>query len=114
MDLELSDRERDLAGLGRRFCEEILQPLEMTVEEHGILPDADNAKVKDAVRQWGLAGINHSQEHGGLGLSYFHQTLIEEQLGRATNGLWTTGLASTGKSQVRDPRTDRAISRTML
>ena len=90
MDLELSSQERELAALGRDFYEKILQPLEMTVEEHGILPDEDNASVKDAVRQWGLAGINHSREHGGLGLSYFQQTLIEEQLGRATNGLWTT------------------------
>ena len=52
----LSSEERELATLGRNFCEEIRQPLEMTVEEHGILPDADNARIKDAVRQWGLAG----------------------------------------------------------
>ena len=90
MDLTLSTTELALADKARNFCEQVLQPLEMVVEEHGILPDLDNAKVKDQVREWGLAGINHKTEHGGLGLTAVEQVVMEEQLGRATNGLWTT------------------------
>ncbi len=89
MDIELSKRERELAALGRKFCDEVLLPLEPIVEEHGELPEERREAVRQAVRDWGLAGINHTKENGGLGLTMLEQTVIEEQLGRATNGLWT-------------------------
>jgi alkylation response protein AidB-like acyl-CoA dehydrogenase len=89
MDIELSRREKELAALGRRFCDEVLLPLEPVVEAHGELPEERREAVRQAVRDWGLAGINHSPENGGLGLTMLEQTVIEEQLGRATNGLWT-------------------------
>lgn len=89
MDIELSKRENELAALGRKFCDEVLVPLELIVDEHGELPEERREAVRQAVRDWGLAGINHSKEDGGLGLTMLEQTVIEEQLGRATNGLWT-------------------------
>lgn len=88
MDISLSKKERGLAALGREFCEKVLQPLELLVEEHGELPHERRAEVRQAVRDWGLAGINHSKADGGLGLTFLEQIVIEEQLGRATNGLW--------------------------
>lgn len=89
MDLELTPRERDLAQRGRDFFEQVLMPLEMVVETHGELPADRRAGVRQAVRDWGLAGINHTRADGGLGLTMLEQVVIEEQLGRATNGLWT-------------------------
>ena len=89
MDLALSKREKELGALGRRFCDEVLVPLELVVDEHGELPMDRRAAVRQAVRDWGLAGINHGQELGGLGLTMLEQTVIEEQLGRVTNGLWS-------------------------
>ena len=89
MDLALSPREKELAQLGRKFCDEVLLPLEIVADEHGELPMERRAAVRQAVRDWGLAGINHSKEHGGLGLTMLEQTVIEEQLGRVTNGLWS-------------------------
>lgn len=89
MDLELSARERELARLGRDFFEQVLAPLEPVVDAHGELPVDRREAVRQAVRDWGLAGINHAREDGGLGLTMLEQTVIEEQLGRATNGLWT-------------------------
>jgi alkylation response protein AidB-like acyl-CoA dehydrogenase len=89
MQLELSKREKELAALGREFCDSVLLPLELIVEEHGELPEEHRERVRQAVRDWGLAGINHAKEDGGLGLTMLEQTVIEEQLGRATNGLWT-------------------------
>lgn len=89
MNFELTARQKELAGLGRKFCDEILLPLEQVADEHGELPMDRRDGVKDAVRAWGLAGINHSKEHGGLGLSMVDQTVIEEQLGRVSNGLWS-------------------------
>ncbi|MET1027583.1 MAG: acyl-CoA dehydrogenase family protein [Dongiaceae bacterium] len=89
MDLELSPREKELAALGRAFCDQVLIPLERTVDEHGELPMEKRPALRQAVRDWGLAGLNHSQENGGLGLTMLEQTVIEEQLGRVTNGLWS-------------------------
>lgn len=89
MDLELSPRERELAQLGRDFCDQVLIPLELPTDTHGELPHDLRAGVRQKVRDWGLAGINHARHHGGLGLSMLEQTVIEEQLGRVTNGLWT-------------------------
>jgi acyl-CoA dehydrogenase len=89
MNFELTARQRELAGLGRKFCDEILLPLEQIADEHGELPMDRRDAIKDEVRRWGLAGINHSKAHGGLGLSMLEQTVIEEQLGRVTNGLWS-------------------------
>ena len=89
MDLELSPREKELAAWARDFCDQVLIPLEAVTSEHGELPLERRAAVRQAVRDWGFAGINHGKEDGGLGLSMLEQTVIEEQLGRATNGLWS-------------------------
>ncbi|QEX18191.1 butyryl-CoA dehydrogenase [Hypericibacter terrae] len=89
MDLELSVREKELAAKGRDFCDQVLVPLELIADEHGEVPMERRAAIRQAVRDWGLAGINHSKENGGLGLTMVEQTVIEEQLGRVTNGLWS-------------------------
>ncbi|MDX6750390.1 acyl-CoA dehydrogenase family protein [Geminicoccaceae bacterium 1502E] len=88
MDFDLSPREKELSRKGRDFCDQVLLPLEQITDEHGELPMDRRDAVRQAVRDWGLAGINHSKGHGGLGLTMVEQTAIEEQLGRATNGLW--------------------------
>ncbi|WP_374654715.1 acyl-CoA dehydrogenase family protein [Dongia sp.] len=89
MDLQLTPKEKELAAKGRAFCDEVLIPLEQVTDEHGELPMEKRPAVRQAVRDWGLAGINHSKEHGGLGLTMVEQIVIEEQLGRVTNGLWS-------------------------
>jgi alkylation response protein AidB-like acyl-CoA dehydrogenase len=89
MDLELSAREKELARRGREFCDQVLIPIETIADEHGEVPMERRAAIRQAVRDWGLAGINHSKEDGGLGLTMVEQTVIEEQLGRVTNGLWS-------------------------
>src|SRR5688572_30277973 len=87
--MTLPPRARELAGTARAFCDEVLGPLELLVAEHGELPEPKRPRVRQAVREWGFAGINHAQEHGGCGFTMVEQMAIEEQLGRATNGLWT-------------------------
>lgn len=89
MDFGFSAREKELSGKGREFCDQVLVPLEIITDEHGELPMDRREAVRQAVRDWGLAGINHEKKHGGLGLSMLEQTVIEEQLGRVTNGLWS-------------------------
>ena len=89
MDLSLSPREKELAARAREFTEHYLKPLELVTEEHGEVPADKYAEVLQATKDWGLVGLNHSKEHGGQGFSFLEQTVIEEQLGQVTNGLWT-------------------------
>lgn len=89
MDFAFTARQRELAARARNFVDEVLIPLEQVTDEHGELPMELRAGVRQKVRDWGFAGINHSEENGGLGLPMLEQTAIEEQLGRVTNGLWS-------------------------
>jgi len=89
MDLDLSQRERDLAARARALCDEVLVPLEQITDEHGELPFDQRAAVRQAVRDRGFAGINHAKEDGGCGFTMLEQAVIDEQLGRVTNGLWS-------------------------
>ncbi len=88
MDLSLNETDCSLQERARAFCDQILLPLELEVEQEGGLPEAHWAPIRDQVVAWGFAGINHSVENGGCGFSILQQVLINEQLGRATSGLW--------------------------
>ncbi|MDH3473495.1 MAG: acyl-CoA dehydrogenase family protein [Rhodospirillales bacterium] len=90
MDLRLSPAQAALQARALAFCEEVLQPLEQLTDEAGHLPMERRPAVKAAVLEWGLNAINHGPEVGGQGLTMVEQTLVNEQLGRATCGLWTT------------------------
>ena len=60
MDIQLSSEHRDLSARSRAFCEQILQPHELSVEENGGLSEALRPELRKAVCDWGFAGINHS------------------------------------------------------
>ena len=89
MNLTLTDTQRALSIKAKEFCRQVLQPIEIYVDERGGLPKEDRSRLRQQVRDWGFQAINHSTEYGGGGYNIFDQTLINEQLGRATNGLWT-------------------------
>lgn len=89
MDMSLTAQQLELQSRARQFCEEVLQPLEIETDEHGSVPAARWPELKAAVKDWEFGAINHDREDEGQGYSIFEQTLINEQMGRATNGLWT-------------------------
>jgi alkylation response protein AidB-like acyl-CoA dehydrogenase len=88
MDIALSPEHQELSTKAREFYEQVLQPHELDVEENRGLREASRPALRKAVCDWGFSGINHSVEDGGQGYSIFEQMLINEQLGRATCGLW--------------------------
>jgi acyl-CoA dehydrogenase len=72
----------------RRFVDEQLIPREQAAElAGGRLPADDVAAVRAAALAAGLAGGLHAVEHGGQGWSHVTWALVEEQLGRSTNGI---------------------------
>jgi alkylation response protein AidB-like acyl-CoA dehydrogenase len=108
MDLTIPKPDLELKARARRFAETVLFPLEVELELKGHLTEADKAKLKQAVVDHGFNAINHAKEHGGQGLSIFQQTLVNEELGKATGALWAAAwhpaipLRQGTPSQIRD------------
>jgi alkylation response protein AidB-like acyl-CoA dehydrogenase len=89
MNLELTTAELDLQSRAREFAERYLFPHEVECDENEGLSADSLAKIRKAVLDYGLNGFNHTKEDGGHGFSHLQQILLHEELGKATNGLWT-------------------------
>ena len=77
-----------VAERARRFVDEELIPREVPAElAGGRLPPEEIAAVRAATLTAGLNGGLHAVEHGGQGWSHTTWALVEEQLGRSTNGI---------------------------
>jgi len=88
MDLAISAEDLVLMRRAKEFAEGFLFPQEEELEMSGRLPQETLARLRHAVVAQGLNGINHSREDGGQGLTIFQQTLVNEELGKATGALW--------------------------
>jgi alkylation response protein AidB-like acyl-CoA dehydrogenase len=86
--MRLTDEDAALQANARRFADEVLQPLEVSCEEHDGLSPEQAATAKQAVIDHGFEAINHAVADGGKGYDTFQVMLIEEQWGRVTNALW--------------------------
>jgi acyl-CoA dehydrogenase len=84
---ELPPDVRDLKERVGRFVEEEVYPVEARIAERGSI-DADAVtELRRRAREAGFAMLNMPPEHGGIGLSMLGQVAIEEESGKATNGL---------------------------
>jgi acyl-CoA dehydrogenase len=88
MDLSLPPQALNWQRRAKAFAEEQLFPHEIELEMTGSLPAATLDRLRHAVREHRLNGINHAREVGGQGCSQLEQTLIGEELGQATGALW--------------------------
>src|SRR5579862_10042377 len=89
MDLTLTPSQRELRARAAAYVDDVLIPLEEQAElAGGRLPADVVARVTAAARDARLVGGNHAVEHGGQGWSALDQVLVQEELGRNTNGVW--------------------------
>jgi acyl-CoA dehydrogenase len=89
MDFALTPVQRELRDRAACFVDAELIPLEEQAElAGGILSGDTVAQVKRAARDAGLVGGNHAKRYGGQGWTAFEQVLVQEELGRNTNGVW--------------------------
>jgi alkylation response protein AidB-like acyl-CoA dehydrogenase len=70
-----------------RFVELEVYPLEQRIAERGSIDAAEVDALRKRARDAGFAMLNMPPEHGGIGLSMLGQVAIEEESGKATNGL---------------------------
>ena len=99
----------------RRFVDEQLIPREVAAElAGGPLPAEDIAAIRAATLAAGLNGGLHAVEHGGQGWSHLTWALVEEQIGRSTNGIsWNMPNAYNVWSAATEAQIDRWL-RPML
>ena len=72
----------------RKFVNDELIPWEVHAEmNNGELPKEIEKKHRDTALSMGLAGMGINIENGGIGLNFFEQMIVWEQLGRVTNAL---------------------------
>ena len=81
MDFGLSDEQRMLVGMVRRFVETELIPLEEEVEAKGELAADKAREIFEKSRALGFYAMNIPAEYGGGGLSAVDTMLVEEQFG---------------------------------
>ncbi len=89
MDLQLDPADREIRDRARAFCDAHLLPRELECEERGGLSPESLGAIRQAARAAGLNAPNHAVADGGQGFDLLQQVLVEEQLGRATGGLWS-------------------------
>jgi alkylation response protein AidB-like acyl-CoA dehydrogenase len=88
MDLSLPAQDLAWKERAKAFAETVLFPHELDLEMNGSLPRATKDALRAAVVAHGFNGVNHAREVGGQGCTQLQQTLINEELGKATGALW--------------------------
>jgi acyl-CoA dehydrogenase len=84
---ELPPEILELKKRAARFVEEELYPAEIRVAERGEIDHHEVHDLKDKARAAGFSNYNLPAEHGGPDLPMLAQVAIEEEGGKATNGL---------------------------
>ena len=84
---ELDAEAREWQERARRFVETEIYPVEVRVAERGTIDPDELDDLRAHARAAGFAHYNLPREHGGADLPLLTQVAIEEQAGRATNGL---------------------------
>lgn len=88
MDFRLSKEHQELQNKAKEFTEKVLFPHEIECEENDGISRETHQKIIDATLEWGFNAPNHSKEDGGQGFTIFEQTILNEQLGKATGAIW--------------------------
>jgi alkylation response protein AidB-like acyl-CoA dehydrogenase len=88
MDLCLPAADLVWKERAKAFAETVLFPHELDLEMNGSLPRATKDALRAAVVAHGFNGLNHALAVGGQGCTQLQQTLINEELGKATGALW--------------------------
>ena len=83
----LSFEQEMIVDTVRQFVEKEIYPHEAEVERTGEVPVEIGHEIRDKCIEAGYFAANISEEYGGGGLGHLDFTLLERELGRASNGL---------------------------
>ena len=83
----MSDEQELIVSTVRGFVEREIHPHEAEVERAGAVPRELGLEIAGKCREIGFYASNLPEEVGGGGLSHLEFTLVERELGRASQGL---------------------------
>jgi butyryl-CoA dehydrogenase len=83
---ELSDEQREIRDLARRFADEEIAPLAAEWDREHTFP----REVFAQLGELGLMGVCVPEEHGGAGADFLSYALVLEELSRADAGVGVT------------------------
>jgi acyl-CoA dehydrogenase len=84
---ELPNDIRELKERVGRFVEEEVYPLERAIAERGEIDPVEVDELRHKARAAGFSMLNMPKDLGGADLSMLGQVALEEESGKATNGL---------------------------
>lgn len=87
MDFGLSFEQQMIVDTVRTFVEKEIYPHESAVEKSGEVPLELGFEIRDKCLEAGYFAANIAEEFGGGGLNNVDFTLLERELGRASNAL---------------------------
>ena len=87
MSYPLPDEVRRLQDKLRRFVDEVAIPRELEAEMNPGATEEYKSRNKDWAKANGLWAMTIPKDKGGGGLSFLEQVIVNEQGGRATNGV---------------------------
>jgi acyl-CoA dehydrogenase len=87
MHFGLSFEQEMIVDTVRKFIEKEIYPHEAEVEKTGEVPLELGHEIRDKCLETGFFAANIAEEFGGGGLGNLDFTLVERELGRASNGL---------------------------
>ena len=70
-----------------RFVREELHPFEAEIARRGEIDEERLQALRSKARAAGFSNLNMPEEYGGMDLSLVSQVALEEEAGKATNGL---------------------------
>jgi alkylation response protein AidB-like acyl-CoA dehydrogenase len=109
----ISPRARELKATAARLIEELVWPIEREAAETGALDPARLEAVRQAGRKAGLAMLNMPASVGGADLPMLDLVALEEETGKATNGLGFL-VVDRGPRELLDVATPAQIERYVL
>jgi acyl-CoA dehydrogenase len=110
---QLPEDVRELKARARAFVEREVWPVEENVARTGKLNVADYRTLRQKARAEGFSMLNMPERLGGKDLSMLGQVAVEEEAGRATNGLGFA-VADRGPRELVELATEDQIRRFVM
>ncbi|MFN3179903.1 MAG: acyl-CoA dehydrogenase family protein, partial [Thermus sp.] len=90
IDFSLTEEQRQLQALARRFAKEVILPVAQEYDEREEVP----WPVIERLHEVGLLNAIIPEEYGGMGLKMLDEVIVGEELAYACMGIYTIPMAS--------------------
>jgi acyl-CoA dehydrogenase len=110
---ELPAEIQELKERVGRFIADEVYPLEQEIAASNAIDPAAVDAVRDRAREAGFSMLNMPPEHGGTGLSMLGQVALEEESGKATNGLGFA-VVDRGPRELLEIATPKQVERYVM